>query len=130
MAKARHVRKVQGRGPDGQQAEPAGGVPTGSPTEDSVSTRGALSASGWGSYGANTPGVGPAIVFDAAGGVGVDQGNLGAEADDPLLDMWGLPDDLYMGDVSTFGVSGNSACFSLGMMGAGSAIDGWDGSLW
>lgn len=129
LAKARYVREAQGRGPDGQ-AVSASHMPTGTLTGDYTSACEPTPASGWGSCDGNTPGIIPAMRIDATRDVGLIQGTLGAEAGDPLVDLLYLPDDLYIDHMSNSDMSGGARGFSLGMMGAGSAIDGWDGRMW
>ncbi|ROW02499.1 hypothetical protein VMCG_06029 [Cytospora schulzeri] len=132
MAKAGYVREMQARskggGPDGQ-AGPASGISTGTPSSGFTSTGEPSPAPGWGSYRYTTADT-SALEVNPVSGPGIQQGVRGAEADDPLMDLLNFPDDPYTDDISTFGLSACSQGFSLGMMGAGSAMDGWDGCRW
>lgn len=118
MAKARYIRQVQGRqggvdGGAGVKESPSGdneGITHQGPAGHSYSSP---STSGSGS------GLGPG---------GPDLFSLGPG--DDLMDMLDFPADVGMDEFTNLGfIEGNNG-FSLDMMGAGSAMDGWDGRMW
>lgn len=134
MAKAKYVREVQARRqnsrPAGEAGPPAASdLQTGTPISG-FTTPGELSPeSSWDACG-YTPAVTSALGSGFTGNSEPHQGGLGGDADNALMDLLNLPDDIYTDDLSTFGLSGGSRGFSLGMMGADSAMDGWDCQPW
>lgn len=122
MAKARYFRESQGRqGTLGHSAGPRGlprGHDDGFPHQENPDhTSFSSSTSGSSlqySHGFQT-GVGPPLL----------------ESGDYLIDMLNLSgDDMGTDDFTNLGVFAGSHGFSLEMMGAGSAMDGWDGRMW
>ncbi|KAK7745795.1 hypothetical protein SLS53_002512 [Cytospora paraplurivora] len=133
MAKARYVREMQaqrkGGTPSDGETWSAGGLTTGAPSRDSTSTSEPSPAAGPKSYGL-TPVLTPPLEGFATDNPGLVQGTLGVEPDESFLELLNLPDEQYTDELSTYGVPGGSRGFSLGMMGAGNAMDGWDGGIW
>lgn len=133
MAKARYVREMQGR----QGASAEGSVLNGPMSEGwdgSQSSRGVDSAGllHGASISPRTATTVPSnLDFEPTTGLGPD--GLGAPSSgsgDYLMDLLGFPGNMDTDDFTDFGaVEGNSG-FSLDMMGAGSAMDGWDGRMW
>lgn len=121
MAKARYIRQAQGR-----QSGSGGGVAVqASPSGDSegLGHQGSaghthspsISASGLGSNNGLEPG-GPDALFLGSG--------------DYIMDMLDFSGDVGMVDFTNLDFTEGNNGFSLDMMGAGSAMDGWDGRMW
>lgn len=133
MAKARYVREMQAR-------SELGGAGGGNVSAGSVMTAGAPPLADLASTGGSSPTAtswSPILTAGSASGVhdmgypGLYQNVLGAGADDSFMELLDLADDdMHTDEISTFGLSGIPGGFSLGMMGAGSAMDGWDGRMW
>ncbi|ROV92229.1 hypothetical protein VPNG_09657 [Cytospora leucostoma] len=133
MAKARYVREMQAQRKGGTlcdgDASSAGGLTAATPSTGFTSTSEPSPAMGLKSYGF-TPVETPPLEGFPTDNSGLVQGILGVEADDRFLELLNLPDEQYTDELSTYGISGGSQGFSLGMMGAGNAMDGWDGGMW
>ena len=132
FAKARYVREIQARRREGRLAEPqqpASGASPETPITDFAPTQDTSPVTGLRSDG-YTPAADSSLEADAAGHLGFHQDIPGVEADDTLMDLLHIPDNMQADELSTFGLSEGPRGFSLGMMGAGSAMDGWDGSMW
>lgn len=134
MAKARYIREMQGRqgpalvdssvvrGPisegwDGSQDSrgvASGGLQSGSPASpDNLSTAASGSAvESTTGYGHGWPGL------------------PSSSSGDYLMDLLSFPSNMDTDDLTDFGMVEGSNGFSLDMMGAGSAMDGWDGRMW
>lgn len=121
MAKARYVREMQGLqgapggtpwagsgmvgGWDGpKDAEGAGFVHGGSASSTTLST------------GSSGPSIPPGL--------------LPVSSEDDFLGLLNLPGDMGSDDMTDFGMFEGNGGFTLNMMGAGSAMDGWDGRMW
>ena len=134
MAKARYVRGVQGR--PGASGE-AGWV------KDPVSEeRGGFQDSpGGDSGGLSHGGSASGTAFStAASGSALDSATTGfgpgvpgfppSSSEDYLMDLLNMPGSMGADDFTDLGMSEGNNVFSLDMMGAGSAMDGWDGRMW
>ncbi|KAI3400384.1 hypothetical protein diail_3401 [Diaporthe ilicicola] len=127
MAKARYIREMQGL-----QRASGGGVKSGDGMSgDWNSPQGSRDGGGGGfvhgGSGSSTTlsAVSPGPVVDA--GVLV---SLPAASGDYFMDLLNMPDGIGSDEMASFGMSDGSSGFSLDMMGAGSAMDGWDGRMW
>ncbi|KUI72477.1 hypothetical protein VM1G_07434 [Cytospora mali] len=129
MAKVKYVRELQakmkGDVSDGQVI-PENGIAPGTQPTMFTSPGDPSPGAGWSPCGYTPAGTSTLEVTDA---VGFCQDGLGTEADD-VMDLFNWPDDLHADESSTYGLSGGPRGFSLDMMGAGSAINGWDGRVW
>ncbi|KAG8158052.1 hypothetical protein KVR01_011813 [Diaporthe batatas] len=120
MAKARYVREVQGRQSHSGRGVAAnesphgdsGGLPQQGPLDHT-----AFSSSTFGS------GLDPSDV--QAGSSSSFSGSA-----DYLINMLNVPGDMSTDDFTNLGFIDGTSGFSLDMMGAGSAMDGWDGRMW
>lgn len=133
MAKARYVREMQGRqGPLLDSSVVRGPISEGwDGSQDSRGVgSGGLQASSSASP-AHLPAApsGPALESTTGLGPGVPE-SLPSGSGDYLMDLLGFPSNMDTDDLANFGMVEGSNGFSLDMMGAGSAMDGWDGRMW
>lgn len=133
MAKARYVREMQGR-----QGSSFNGALMGGPSPERWD--GSQNSQGVGSGGILQGGVASPTTFSTAPSLpavdstpGLDAGAAGvasSSSGDFLMDLLDLPSDMATDDFTGFGMVEGTSGFSLDMMGAGSAMDGWDGRMW
>ncbi|KAJ0116594.1 hypothetical protein J7T55_009744 [Diaporthe amygdali] len=133
LAKARYVRERQGlQKPSGGRVVTGSGISEG--WNGSQNSRDAGSGSLLQAGSASpTPlsTASSAHVVDTSAGVhSGEPGSFPTTSGDSLLDLLNLPEDIGMGDLSNFNMFEGDGGFSLDMMGAGSAMDGWDGRMW
>lgn len=133
MAKARYVREMQGR-----QGSSFNGALMGGPSPERWD--GSHNSQGAGSGGILQGGSASPPTFSTAPSLpavdsttGLDAGAAGvasSSSGDFLMDLLDLPSDMATDDFTGFGMVEGTSGFSLDMMGAGSAMDGWDGRMW
>ncbi|KAL1847801.1 hypothetical protein Daus18300_013843 [Diaporthe australafricana] len=120
MDKARYVREMQGlqQAPEGNTRVGSGMFAEWNGPRDAGGV-GIVHGGSASSTALHTDSSGPSI-----------PGLLPAASGDDLLYLLNLPDDTGLDDMDDFGMSEGNGGFSLNMMGAGSAMDGWDGRMW
>lgn len=134
MAKARYIRGMQGRQGATVESSVAGG-PISEGWDESQGSRGVgsvgvvhggsaspatLSTAPLGSaFQSTTTEIGPSMPGLPSSGSG-----------DYLMELLDFPGNMSTDDFTDFGMAAGNNGFSLDMMGAGSAMDGWDGRMW
>lgn len=133
MAKARYVRGMQGRqGASGDGSVVSGPVSEGWDGSEGLRDvgNGGLVQGGSASHAifATAP-VGPTVQSSTE--FGLDMPALhSSSSGDYTMDMLDFPGSMGTDDFTDFGMASGNNGFSLDMMGAGSAMDGWDGRMW
>lgn len=129
MAKARYVREMQGRpgasSARGTVSEGWGG------SQDSRGTGSGVFLPGGSASPANLPTALSGSTFGSTTGLGPGLPDVpSSSSEDYLMDLLGFPGDMDTTDFTDLGMVEANGGFTLDMMGAGSAMDGWDGRMW
>lgn len=132
MARARYVRGMQGRqGGSVESAVVGGPISEGwDGSQDSrVGGGGVMHGESASPATLSTAPVGSAFQSTTEIGSGMP-GLHSSSSGDYLMDLLDFPDNMGTDDLTDLGMAAGNNGFSLDMMGAGSAMDGWDGRMW
>lgn len=133
MAKARYVRGMQGGpGVPGQvgMARGSGSVGWDGSQDSPGMASGSLLHGGSASGTAFSTAPSGSGVDSGAGFVPGVPGFPSSSSEDYLMDLLNMPGSTVTDDFTDFVMAEGNNGFSLDMMGAGSAMDGWDGRMW